>query len=167
MSWKRGKYANGDFASHPKLAKLGKYVYKMGMDMSVGTFDPGAADDPAGTLAPADLARLLEAGDDLDAARLGLSDHEIARLGRVARTDTLDWTAAAAPLADAELVQLIRVLVLAEARLPEFESGARSPVVPLARALRQRDAYPAELTTWIREHSSNRFLPHGSLMDRL
>ncbi|MEM1229192.1 MAG: hypothetical protein AAGI15_01550 [Pseudomonadota bacterium] len=135
--------------------------------MSVGTFDPGAAGDPPATLAPADLARLLAAAGDLDADRLGLSDHEVARLGRVARTDALDWAAVAAPLADADLVQLIRVLVLAEVRLPEFESGARSPVVPLARTLRQRDAYPAELTAWIREQSSNRFLPHGSLMDRL
>lgn len=140
--------------------------------MTVGTFDPGSgAADPgdgtAGPLSPADLSTLLAASRDLDRAKFGLSDHEIARLGRLARTDGADWAAATDALGDDEIEALIRLLVLAEARLPEFESGDRSPVVPLARLLRGRGAYPAELTSWIRAHSNNRFLPHGSLMDRL
>ena len=133
--------------------------------MTVGSFDPGG--ETAGALSPADLDTLLAASGDLDRDKFGLSDHEIARLGRLARTDGADWAAAVDGLGSDQIEALIRLLVLAEARLPEFESGDRSPVVPLARLLRSRKAYPARLTPWIRAHSNNRFLPHGSLMDRL
>ena len=40
-------------------------------------------------------------------------------------------------------------------------------MIALARLLRERDDYSAELTAWIRSVSSNRFLPYGSLSDRL
>jgi hypothetical protein len=48
-----------------------------------------------------------------------------------------------------------------------FETGPKSPVIALARALRKRGEYPDDLTAWIKVNTDNRFLPHGSLMDRL
>jgi hypothetical protein len=39
--------------------------------------------------------------------------------------------------------------------------------VPLVALLKSRAAYPSELTRWIKTNTSNRFLPYGSLMDRL
>ena len=132
--------------------------------MSVDTFDPTAIPQ---ALAAADVQSLLDAAARLDAPDFGLSTHEVTRLGRLARTDAADWPTATQALTNDELEALIRLLVLAEARLPGWESGAKSPVIPLARHLKGRSAWPEALTAWIKGNSRNRFLPHGSLLDRL
>ena len=67
-----------------------------------------------------------------------------------------------------ELDALARLFTVIEQE-PGFEAGAKSPVIALCRRLRghlDADAF-AELARWIRAHSDNRFLPHGSLQDRL
>jgi len=51
--------------------------------------------------------------------------------------------------------------------LPGFELGARSPVIALVRLLKQRGEYPDDLTGWVKANTDNRFLPYGSLLDRL
>ena len=65
------------------------------------------------------------------------------------------------------LVHWTRVLTLAEETIPGCDAGPKSPVIVLARLLRERGDYPDQLTTWIKSVSSNRFLPYGSLLDRL
>lgn len=65
------------------------------------------------------------------------------------------------------LIGWVRALTLAEESIPGCEAGAKSPVIALARLLRARGDYPDDLTAWIRRVSSNRFLPYGSLMDKL
>ncbi|MFK7915957.1 MAG: hypothetical protein AB8B93_18735 [Pseudomonadales bacterium] len=132
--------------------------------MSVDTFDPTASPQ---SLTDADVQTLLAGAGQLETPQFGFSTHEIARLGRLASTDAADWAAATATLTDTQLEALIRLLVLAEAALPGWESGAKSPVIVLARGLKSRSAWPDALTAWIRGNSRNRFLPHGSLMDRL
>jgi len=63
-----------------------------------------------------------------------------------------------------QLWQLIRFFTLAEIQLPGWDAGADSPVIPLAKALRQRKApLSREQLLWIREHSDNRYLPYGPL----
>ena len=67
-----------------------------------------------------------------------------------------------------ELDALARLFTVIEQE-PGLEAGAKSPVIALCRRLRRHldaDAF-AELIRWIRVHSDNRFLPHGSLQDRL
>lgn len=116
-------------------------------------------------------ARHLEcvrrAATHLEDAGFGLDEAELELLAPVMSLDADQWDAAARDEDPLELVAWVRFFTLAEARLPGFEAGAKSPVIPLARALRRRGAYPADLTAWIRAHSDNRFLPHGSLLDRL
>lgn len=114
-----------------------------------------------------DLRKLFEAAEQVETGDFGLSELEIARLGPLVRGDSCDWATLATETEPALVVALIRLLTLAEQRFPAWEAGAESPVIPMARALKQRDAYPAGLTAWIRAHSTNRFLPYGSLMDRL
>ena len=65
------------------------------------------------------------------------------------------------------LVAWLKVLVLAEETIPGCDLGARSPAIAIARLLRARGDYPPDLTAWIKSASSNRFLPYGSLLDRL
>ena len=132
--------------------------------MTVESFDPSALDH---TISDARLARLLEAACCLDEENFGLAAQEVRDLAAVARHPDSDWSERSETLSNEEIQALIRLFTLAESRLPGWESGAGSPVVPLAAALKRRGAYPADLTQWIKSNSRNRFLPYGSLMDRL
>ena len=129
----------------------------------VGTWDP----DDRVVLGARHLECVRRASAHLDDPGFGLDESELRLLAPVASLDAAQWTAAARAEAADELVAWIRFFTLAEARLRGFEAGAKSPVIPLARALRQRGEYPDGLTAWIKAHTDNRFLPHGSLLDRL
>ena len=132
--------------------------------MAVDSWDPAAGGEPT----ELDVTRLCLAATALEADDFGLSAHEIARLAPFARQQgAVDWTQLAENLDPAQIVALVRLFTLAEAAFPAWESGARSPVVPLVALLKSRDVYPTDLTRWIKANTSNRFLPHGSLMDRL
>lgn len=137
--------------------------------MAIGTWEPAApapALDAEGVARLLDLARpLLEAGH-----RLELAPADVTQYANWAKDSgpgsAVDWAAAAADLPDAALVALVRLFALGEMAFPEWKSGDSSPVIPLARALRSRGSYPADLTAWLRSHSDNRFLPYGNLMGR-
>ena len=77
------------------------------------------------------------------------------------------WAPLLAMQDDAKLIRIAKWLTVAEMKLPGWEAGARSPVIAIVRELRRRNAYPKELTAWIKANTTNRFLPHGSLADRL
>jgi hypothetical protein len=129
----------------------------------VGSWQPDDAIAIDGAL----LARLTRAAAALDAPGFGLSADEIARYASCMRREPEQWHAAVAALDDATLEGLIRLFTLAEAKLPNWEAGNRSPVIPLVALLRKRGTYPKTLTAWIKANSDNRFLPWGSLLDRL
>ena len=97
--------------------------------------------------------------------RLDPDEETAARLRQVVQAG--EWTGFFAERSSERLIEWMRVLTLAEESVPGCEAGAKSPVIALARLLRDRGDYPAELTSWIKSVSSNRFLPYGSLMDRL
>jgi hypothetical protein len=132
--------------------------------MAVDSWDPAAGGEPS----ELDVARLCLASAALEKQDFGLSAHEIARLAPFARQQgAVDWAQLAQGLESAQIVALVRLFTLAESAFPAWESGPRSPVVPLVALLKSRAAYPSELTRWIKTNTSNRFLPYGSLMDRL
>jgi len=132
--------------------------------LSVEPFDPGAL---ALKLDSAVLEELAGAAARLDEDGFGLDRDRISVLAAVARHDEkTDWKAAAVELDTEQLIAFIRFYTVAE-RLPGWEAGARSPVIPLAAELKQRGDYPDDLTAWIKANTDNRFLPYGSLMDRL
>ena len=132
--------------------------------MSVEPFDPGALtlklDDEV-------IAELIRAASDLEASDFGMERERISALSALARHDgTTDWRSAVSGLDSGQIVALVKFFTLAE-RLPGWEAGARSPVIPMAAVLKARGDYPEDLTGWIKAHTDNRFLPYGSLMDRL
>ena len=132
--------------------------------MSVEPFDPSAL---ALKLDADVLEELADAAARLDEDDFGLERDRISALAAVARHDEkADWKAAAVELDSARLIALVRFYTLAE-RLPGWEAGARSPVIVLAAELKKRGDYPDDLTAWIKANTDNRFLPYGSLMDRL
>ena len=131
--------------------------------MSVGVWNPSerttALDAPA-------LAELIGAAKQLHLDDFGLSSAAASRLAVAVRLAPEAWRAAEG-LTDEDLIRLVRLFTLAEGRFADCKAGARSPVIPLCRILRGRRAWPADLTAWIKAHSDNRFLPYGSLADRL
>jgi hypothetical protein len=104
------------------------------------------------------------AGEDAGAA---LPEPLAAALQRALRLPGGSLDPVLGELPDADLDALARLYTLAEARDPAWEAGARSPVIAFFAELKARGADTAELASWIRAHSENRFLPHGSLQDRL
>jgi len=113
------------------------------------------------------LERLARCATRLEEPRLGLDGDEVVRFASVMRRAREQWRAAATGVDAAVLEALIRFFTIAEEKLPNWEGGAQSPVIALAAELRSRGAYPKALTAWIRAHSQNKFLPWGSLADRL
>ena len=67
-------------------------------------------------------------------------------------------------LSDEELNSLIRFFTVAEMQLPGWDAGKTSPVIYLVKALKERDAFSAELRKWIKATSDNRFLPNGAIL---
>ena len=134
--------------------------------MSVESFDPSAGAAKR-QVTDADVQRLLEAAAQLDAPEFGLSAAEVAEFAALARHPDVDWQAPVERLGDAQVLALLRLFTLAEDALTGWAAGGKSPVVVMAAALRQRNAYPTGLTAWIKANSDNRFLPYGNLMDRL
>ena len=132
--------------------------------MSVESWDPSAA---GVQLSHEKTNRLLAAAKRLEESTFGLDETEINSLAPLSRQGSVDWVAAGVDLADSELIALIRLFTLAEEKFALWEGGANSPVIPLAAELKKRGSYPDDLTAWIKAHTSNRFLPYGSLLDRL
>jgi hypothetical protein len=130
----------------------------------VGVWQP---DSNAIALDRALLERLARCANHLDDARLGLDADEVTRLAALMRRSREQWRAAVADVDATAIEKLIRFLTVAEEKLPNWEGGAHSPVIALAAELRRRGAYPKPLTAWMRAHSQNKFLPWGSLTDRL
>lgn len=139
--------------------------------MTTGTWEPdGPALPDAADLAAAAACWRAHGSDEPDlqalAAALDVPLRDRLRGAMQAPAGTL--ADALAELSAEDAADLARLLTVLEA-VPGFEAGARSPVVPLMKGLRpqlDREAY-AELVRWIRAHTENRFLPHGSLQDRL
>ncbi len=132
-------------------------------NLSVGAWDPA---EQIVELSESVLAELLAAADCLDEESFGLSVAQVSRLAATVRLRPEAWQTAAA-LDDQQVIRLVRLYTLAEERFPEWKAGSASPVIALCRLLRRRGAWPADLTAWIKAHSDNKFLPYGSLADRL
>lgn len=138
--------------------------------MAVGSFDPSNKNSTS-DVNPADLLEFSKASESLELENFGLDELAIARLAPLARhapgSGGADWAQVVESMDNSAIIGLIKLFTLAESRLSGWESGAKSPVVALAAVLRGQEAYPKELTSWIKANTSNRFLPYGSLMDRL
>jgi hypothetical protein len=119
------------------------------------------------TLDGALLNRLALAADRLDEPRFGLTQEEVVNFAALMRRQASDWAPLLTDRSDAQLMQLARLFTLAEMRLSGWEALGRSPVIPIVAELRRRERYPHEMTAWIKAHTNNRFLPYGSLLDRL
>jgi hypothetical protein len=134
--------------------------------MSLGSWDPKLAAADSTLLLHADLLRRLieyDHQDQLAQLEQLLSDEDKQRLAPLMKIDHNAWRVAAEPLPEEDLLHLIRFFAVAE-NLPGWEAGADSPVIPLAKILRQRGTrLDKPLLQWLREVNDNRYLPYGPL----
>ena len=136
--------------------------------MAVDSFDPASMRP---VLSPGIVETFLALADHLDEPAFAMTPDTVSRLAAYCRQGAkqggVDWSDVAAACSDAQLQSLIRVFTRGERELPEWQAGAKSPVIVFVRVLKARGAYSPQITAWIKANSENRFLPHGSLMDRL
>ncbi len=134
--------------------------------MTIGSWDPTAgADTSPLVLSPELLGRLagFSRTDSLDALAEALDEQEKQTLAGLMAVDHGEWRAACEGLDSNELRHLIRFFAVAE-NLPGWEAGDKSPVIPLAKILRQRgERLDRDMLLWLREVNQNRFLPYGPL----
>ncbi len=131
--------------------------------MAVDTFDPSAMGNPMDEAALRDLCSYAAS---FEGEELTLSELEAARFAALASHP--GWAEKAQEIESEVLIErLIKVFTLGEMRYSSWSAGDKSPVIVLVKVLKQRGSYDASLTRWIKSHTTNKFLPHGSLMDRL
>ena len=134
--------------------------------MSIGSWDPTAGAAQADVeLTPALLSRLADfsRNEQLDSLDTALDDNEKQTLAALMQEDHDNWRTASESLDSAEILHLVRFFAMAE-NLPGWEAGDKSPVIPLARTLRQRgERLERDMLLWLREVNDNRFLPYGPL----
>ena len=134
--------------------------------MSLGSWDPKVDAQSTELLLESDLLRRLIAystEEQLAQLEQLLNANDKQRLAGLMKIDPLIWQTAAEPLLENDLLHLIRFFAVAE-NLPGWEAGATSPVIPLAKILRQRGVrLDKSLLQWLRGVSDNRYLPYGPL----
>ncbi len=102
----------------------------------------------------------------LDELNQQLSSSEIIQHQPLMKTHKHAWLDAAQPLTTEELVYLVKFFTVAEMQLSGWEAGSKSPVIWICRALKTRNAFPdSKLTAWIKNHTDNKFLPYGNILD--
>jgi hypothetical protein len=135
--------------------------------MSVDTFDPSQFNARQKPIAADLLAQAVElaTGAEPEDYQVQLSQEQVNLLAPLLQHP--GWNDVAAELDDAAIVSLIRFFTLGEMDHPAWKAEAKSPVVALVRVLKKRKAMPGDLVSWIKANTTNRFLPHGDLMDLL
>ena len=143
--------------------------------MSVGAWEPAKPVSNDRTRSDIDkslLERIINALQMADAgASPGLAapdltkfDSDLQSSNWLSGLPATQWLDEAAHWNDDQVWGLIRFFTLAEAQLPDWQGGAESPVIPLAKSLRLRKSpLVREQLLWIRQHSDNRYLPYGPL----
>lgn len=131
--------------------------------MAVGVWDPKQAGPEINREL---LDRFVHLGQALSSTqpKLDIDETEQQRYAALMHAKHALWQGAIKDLDNTQLWQLIRFLVIAEMQLPGWRADEYSPVIPIARELRERGTpLQKEQLTWLRKHSDNRFLPHGRI----
>ena len=96
-----------------------------------------------------------------------LDESEIESLRSAVQSRADEWKDLVTEESTNTIVEWVKVVTLAEKKLPNCETGGKSPVLALLAVLKQRNEVPSELLQWIKANTENRYLPYGDLMDRL
>lgn len=142
--------------------------------MSVGAWEPVSEapnDQSRKEIDDSLLQRIIEAVEATETINpaeenpdLSGLDSELLSASWLAGLPATQWLEEAAQWDSAKIWKLIQFFTLAEMQLQDWQGGAESPVIPLAKSLRRsKSPLSREQLLWIRQHSDNRFLPYGPL----
>ena len=114
--------------------------------MTVDSFDPKAM---SGAVTDAQVAQWLAVAERCgvggDAVAIEQVDH-----GLVASLFLPGWDNTCGELDNTALIKLIRLFTLGEMQHANWQTGAKSPVVPLVKLLKERGVFDMELGRWIK-----------------
>lgn len=127
--------------------------------MSVGEFDPTSIDEDLSEELIHGLCALVKDN------KVDLASAEQQRYSTLVKHK--GWAKKATTLESATLETLICLFTLGESQYPQWIAEDKSPVILFVRELKNRGQFNKETGRWIKENTSNKFLPHGSLMDLL
>jgi len=135
--------------------------------MSLGSWDPAHPQSTqAFTIDDALLKRFISFAHQgqLDNLAERLTAAEIQQQAALMSQAHDDWLKVVSTYPQQDIEALMKFFTKAE-QLPGWDAGDRSPVISLGKVLKTRKiGISKELTLWIKSHSRNRFLPHGSLI---
>ena len=135
--------------------------------MTVGAWNPNQSEDTTNhTIDNQDLLAFISLSeqDQLDALGEHLDDATLTTKAPLMKQGKDQWFAAAESLTEEQIVHLVRFFTLAEMQLSGWQAGSESPVIWLAKVLRQRKApLDKDMLLWIRANSDNLFIPNGAL----
>lgn len=114
------------------------------------------------------IEKMIDIGkiEDFACISTAMTPSEIKHYSQATRQLPAFWKGIAAPLAEEELVALIKAMTMAENILPGWSSGSVSPVIWLFNCYRPADQKAREeLTDWILARTQNPWVPftnHGA-----
>ena len=114
-----------------------------------------------------DLQQFIAGGDEhlVVSTCQKLSAEKIAEIIPLMTQSRDFWLTAATDLSTAEILNLMRFFTLAEEQHSALAAGNKSPVIGLNKLLKSRqETLPSDFLQWLKAHSSNRFIPNGSIL---
>ena len=134
--------------------------------MSVGVWEPEKnGDQPQQAVSSPLLEKFLRLASELEETVTAddLQSSSLDNESWVMTAEASAWQAAEG-LESSQLEMLARLFTIVEQQVAGWDAGKTSPVIPLVRILKSRDAFTPELRKWIKAHTDNRYLPHGSAL---
>jgi len=140
--------------------------------MSVGSWTPDTASTAAapGTIDIAVLQVFIDLSrqEQLDDLKSALAAHDSSWLTEqqhLMQQEYDTWFQTCDSMDNEAIHHLIRFFTLAEMQLTGWDAAEKNPVIPLVKLLKKRgEKLSKDTKLWIREHSSNRFLPNGPVL---
>ncbi|MCO1333236.1 hypothetical protein MO867_02675 [Microbulbifer sp. OS29] len=134
--------------------------------MSVGAWEPqvgGPQNETKEGFNREQLLRLITIAES-DTPFIESVKNEDKQASKLIRLPSQRWIDESDNWSSDQIWQLIRFFTQAEMKLPGWDAGAESAVIPLSKVLRQRSVpLTKDQLLWIRQHSNNRYLPYGPL----
>lgn len=127
--------------------------------MTIGSWDPAASHNEISKTA---LTFALTLNDSENFPEQAPS--EVEKLQPFMKVSKDLWEIAVGDMTSDELKTLCKFFTLAEQNWNDWFAGDKNPVIWICKILKTRNEFPdKELTSWIKKHTENRYLPYGNL----
>ncbi len=133
--------------------------------MTIGTWNPTPTDSEENYQLEIDFLRKIirDMSSTIDISTY-LSIDEQKKHAPIMSLDKTVWFSLKESLSTEDIIILIRFFTLAEMTYTNWTANESSPVIWLAKLLRQKgEKIDTQLLQWIKSNTRNKFLPYGAL----